>query len=210
MTPGDRIGELTLHSSYLVGVKSRRYWRCRCSCGKITSTRQDALLSGATASCGHLQRDYALSGDARRSHGKCGTPIWHTWKSMLRRCTEENHKDYPNYGGRGITVCERWWSFDNFYADMGDKPAGRSLERVRNNMGYSPSNCVWATKTTQARNTRSTHFVELDGRRLSLAEAVEVRGLPYDTVKSRLYRGWSEYQALHTPVKFETDCKGTT
>ncbi len=199
MKAGDRVGELTLHSSYLVGVKSRRYWRCRCSCGKLHTARQDALLSGKIRSCGHLQREYALSGDAHRSHGMSETPIWHTWKSMLRRCEEVGHKDYPNYGGRGISVCERWHTFENFYADMGDKPDGMSIERTHNEEGYSPDNCVWATKQEQNRNTRSTHFVVVGGRKTSLAEAVEQSGLPYHTVKSRIYRGWSIEDALTTP-----------
>lgn len=196
MKKGDRIGELTLHSSRLVGSARRRYWLCRCSCGKIHSVRQDALLSGATRSCGHLQKEYALTGDAHRTHGMSETPIWHTWKSMLRRCEEVGHKDYPNYGGRGITVCEEWHTFENFYADMGDKPEGMSIERTRNNEGYNPNNCVWATKKVQARNTRNTHYVIVGGRRVSLAEAVEGSGVPYHTAKSRIYRGWTSQQAL--------------
>lgn len=126
----------------------------------------------------------------------CETPIWHTWANMLRRCTETTHKDYPNYGGRGITVCERWQRFENFYADMGDKPEGTSIERMRNDEGYNPDNCTWATRHEQARNTRKTKFVHVGGQRISLAEAAERFGLPYSTVKCRLRRGWSVEQAL--------------
>lgn len=115
----------------------------------------------------------------------------------MRRCTEEGHKDYSNYGGRGITVSDRWRDFSNFLADMGAKPGpGYSIERLDNDSGYGKDNCIWATRAVQNRNTRANHFIEVDGRRMCLAEAAEVTGINYGTLKSRLNRGWSVERAL--------------
>ena len=196
MTKGDTVGELLLLRSYIL-KQGRRMWVCRCSCGETKDIRQDALLSGATRSCGHLQRDYARTGEAHRTHGMYGTPEWYTRKSMVRRCTEEGHKDYHNYGGRGLTVSARWLDFSNFLADMGAKPGpGYSIERLDNDRGYGKDNCIWATRAVQNRNTRANHFIEVDGRRMCLAEAAEVYGVNYGTLKSRLRRGKTASEAV--------------
>ena len=93
----------------------------------------------------------------KRRYGKEAHPLFVTYRNMVRRCTKTDDKDFPDYGGRGITVCERWNSFDNFIADMGDKPVGYSLDRKDNSKGYSPDNCRWASPREQALNTRKNN-----------------------------------------------------
>lgn len=87
-------------------------------------------------------------------HGHHGTPTYEVWKGMRQRCSNPNQPAYPDYGGRGIAVCDRWQSFDNFLADMGKRPVGMSIERQNNNGNYEPGNCVWASRTVQNRNSR--------------------------------------------------------
>lgn len=190
MKAGDRIGELRLHHSFLVGDRSRRVWVCRCSCGKVTKVRQDALKSGATRSCGHLQKDYAISGDARRIHSLTGSPEWVSYHHMIARCYKRTDKSYPDYGGRGITVCDRWLqSFVNFVEDMGPRPdVGYSLGRKDNDAEYSLYNCEWQTRQEQNRNTRRNRYVSVHGEQVSLAEAAERLGVNYGTLKSRVRR----------------------
>lgn len=202
--PRQRIGRLRLVRSWLSGTKSKRYWLCVCSCGSSVTVRQDALTKeNPTKSCGCLQKEYARTGKARRSHGQTYSGAWYSYYSMMKRCYDPKEKAYPDYGGRGITVCRKWrLSFENFYADMGDRPDNATLGRRDNDAGYTARNCFWATRTEQARNTRSTHWVEVFGERMSLADAVEKFGVVgYDTVKCRINRyKWEAEKALTTPV----------
>lgn len=115
---------------------------------------------------------------------------------MLNRCGDSRHE---HYGARGITVCDRWQSFKNFYADMGDPPAGMSLERKNNNRGYCESNCVWATTSQQNKNRSNSRVVTFNGVRDTLAAHAARAGLRYDTVYRRIvYSGWTVRRALTT------------
>jgi hypothetical protein len=122
-------------------------------------------------------------------HGKTGTAIHRLWLSMLNRCRDLSNL---NYGGRGITVCERWHSFTNFYADMGDRPSAEmSIERIDNDAGYSPKNCRWATRKEQGANRRTNRYVALNGERVIQLEAAKRLGLARCTISARIRKGWS-------------------
>jgi hypothetical protein len=119
---------------------------------------------------------------------------------MRSRCEDPKYHKYRDYGARGIKVCERWLKFENFFADMGLPPKGMTLERRNNDGDYEPSNCQWATKKDQARNRRNNHLLTYDGREQCLAAWVEELGLPRNTIRNRLNRGWSIDDAFTVPA----------
>lgn len=128
-------------------------WLCRCECGKRNVVASNSLRTGNSKSCGC----YTL--EKITTHGKNKNyviaPEYKTWHMMVQRCTNPNNDGYGDYGGRGIKVCDRWLNFEDFYADMGDRPSLKySLDRIDNNGNYEPSNCRWATQTDQSRNQR--------------------------------------------------------
>lgn len=125
-------------------------------------------------------------------------PEYQVWNQMKFRCSNPNATGYENYGGRGISVCAEWISsFDAFLRDMGPRPSKQhTLDRIDVNKGYEPGNCRWATQKVQSRNTRANHIVTLDGVRMTLAEAVELAPVTYNTVLYRLKRGWALSDAV--------------
>lgn len=132
-------------------------------------------------------------------HGMCNTPEYSTWERIKNRCNNPNSADYPDYGGRGIKVCDRWRkSFLAFYSDMGNKPIPNySLDRINNNGNYEPSNCRWATIQEQANNKRSNRVFTINGATKTLKQWSDELGLKYKTVHMRINSyGWSTERAL--------------
>ena len=117
----------------------------------------------------------------------------------MTRCYNAKVKSFKDYGGRGITVCDGWHLFENFLAYMGERPEGMTLDRIDSDKGYTPDNCRWATKTTQARNTRANHIVDFRGERMTQIEFAERIGMKQKTVSWRLRNGWTPEQVANTP-----------
>jgi hypothetical protein len=143
----------------------------------------------------------AQVGQSNATHGQARqgriTSEWRAWMSMQTRCFDSNCKNYPNYGGRGITVCEPWRRFEVFFTDMGPKPTPEhSIDRKDNNGNYEPGNCQWAIKIQQARNRRTSKIITMNGRSQSVAAWAEEYGVKADTVRHRLARGITIEQAL--------------
>lgn len=181
-------------------------WACTCSCGKSVAVTSRWLTTGQKKSCNVDGHRWAGSDQKKRDTLRSLHYVEYTaWKHMRFRCEKPSDSSYKNYGARGITVCERWQSFKNFFADMGPKPSpSHSIERKNNNGNYEPGNCVWATPKEQARNQRRTIFVEWEGRRITLAALIERLGLNPSLIYSRLKIGWTLEKALTTPGRLYT------
>jgi hypothetical protein len=148
----------------------RMKWLCACSCGKSIEVSSLNLITGNTRSCGCLYAD--IFREISTTHGLEKHPLYGVWSTMKSRCYNPNCAEYPNYGGRGIRVCERWKSsFVNFLADMGERPSKKySIDRKNNDGNYDPNNCKWATRKEQGRNQRSNRYLEIHGRRMILSD----------------------------------------
>lgn len=189
---GKKIGRLTV----LIRVENAKPVGCRffciCDCGVEKIIRGQSLRRGDTRSCGCLQLEWAKS----CIHGLSDTRVYTAWEHMIARCLNKRHKNYRNYGGRGITVCKRWRAFENFYKDMGEKPENKVLDRINNNSGYRPSNCRWATFKQSASNTRRNIHIKIHGKTKTISEWSRVSGINHETIRSRLIRGYPPSKVL--------------
>lgn len=215
---GQKFGRLTVIS--YAGKNHRRYalWSCLCECGKTIIAVGSDLRSGHTQSCGCSRSDalsrYNKSEEKRahtselnkqykKTHGMRYTRLYREWRSMINRCSSKNWRDYDNYGGRGITVCDEWkesfesfrdWALHNGYRD------DLSLDRCDVNGNYCPDNCRWITMAAQANNTRRSLYLEFNGEKKTVKEWALELGLNYNTLHSRVTtKGWSAEKALTTP-----------
>lgn len=182
----------------LVIERVGKKWRCVCDCGAESFALSHLLRKGKKRSCGCLRRE--TTSKTHSKHGKCDSSIYSRWHHMIRRCTDSSHRTFKHYGGRGIKVCERWRTFENFYADMGDPPDGLTLERKDVNGDYCPENCVWASQKTQTRNQRRTLMANINGEKKSVRDWCDMLGLNSGSVTSRIQRGWSAEKAILTPL----------
>jgi len=190
---GQKFGRWTVKEeaeSYLRNTGSTiRRLLCKCDCGTERVVLACDLRSGKSKSCGCWQIDNPnlKHGHARR---KRVTGTYQSWVTMVSRCTNPNTQNYKYYGGRGIAVCERWLGedgFNNFLADIGEKPKGLSLERENNNGNYEPGNCKWATKEEQANNQRSNVKIWTGEGYVTMSQFARVHGIPYEKIQ-RLYQ----------------------
>lgn len=188
---GHRFGRLSVVSYAGLDGGKNAAWRCACDCGVVTVVRGSRLRSGVTASCGCLisdpdRADVDRVGDAARR------ATYSTWTAMRSRCRNKKNPAYPRYGGRGISICDRWSSFDAFVADVGMRPfTGAQLDRIDNDVGYEPGNCRWTTPAENSRNRSSGRLVETPAGLLPLWKASEISGISSGTLAARIRNGWS-------------------
>lgn len=181
-------------------------WLCRCECGTTRAVRAGDLTSGASTSCG-CRKDRATA-DRRTTHGNTRGGVasreWRSWVAMRQRCTSRGSPSFRHYGGRGITVCDRWRdSFANFLADMGPAPGPNpSLDRIDPNGNYEPGNCRWIPRDEQPRNRRCSRNITYDGVTMTAAEWARRLGCQSNAIYARLNMGWSHREIIETPVKF--------
>lgn len=197
---GRRFGRLVVQSRTKNGWQRNAQWKCICDCGHRKIVAGASLVHGATKSCGCLARE--LAKDRFTTHGSWRSPEYASWDGMVQRCTNPKHPKWEYYGGRGITVCERWRTFAHFLQDMGQRPIGATLDRFPNNNGnYEPGNCRWASYIEQHNNTRRQRFVEFQGETITVAELARRVGLYQELIGVRLRRGWSLEQAIEVDVR---------
>jgi hypothetical protein len=174
---------------------SRRMWVCVCDCGTELVIGGTQLLNGQTHSCGCLRREVSRNRSLR--HGQSKSKVYQVWRNMRSRCLRPTHRHYLQNGGRGIKVCERWHVFENFLADMGERPSPRMVILRRDPDGdFTPDNCYWGVLK------KGHPPVGFEGKTQSLLQHAVDHGLPYWTVYSRVHRqGWPLEAALTTPPK---------
>lgn len=196
---GQRFGRLLAVKKTGNRISGCIAWECICDCGNIVEIPSGYLSKGTTKSCGcyrsYLQKSRAIHGHS--SGGKL-SPTYSSWRSMHYRCGP-NSKHTRYYADRGIAVCERWNSFENFLSDMGARPAARTLDRIDNSKGYEPGNCRWASYKTQGNNRSSTINVHHDGETLSLSQWSDRLSIKRDTLLYR-YKSGDRPPLLFRPV----------
>jgi len=147
-----RFGRLKVIAFARIAKNRNALWKCECDCGRTIIAYSGRLIAKRLRSCGCLRKELLIK--SHTTHGLSEKPVYITWAIMIQRCTNPKHPNYKYYGGRGIKICKEWMRFENFFADMGDRPKGLTLDRINNNGNYEKENCRWATMTQQARNSR--------------------------------------------------------
>jgi len=192
---GRRYGRLTVTGQ----GSTHGQWLCSCECGQIKEINGSNLRAGRTQSCGCLRDERTRQ--AVGSHAMSGSRIYRQWSMMLDRCRNPRSQFFSRYGGRGIQVCDRWHKFEAFYADMGDRPAGKTLDRINNDGDYEPANCRWATPKEQCNNKALNRLLTLRGRTQTLSQWAIELGVNESTLRTRVGRGWSDERVLTQPVR---------
>lgn len=190
---------VVLRKSERTNKRGQRRWAvCLCDCGKSKEVDIHTLNKGISRSCGCLRADLTR----RKGYIKGREKEHHAWRNAINRCYNKRTPNYYIYGGRGITMCAAWRkSFLQFYADIGPCPGNYTLERVNNNRGYAPDNCIWTTKKANCRNKTTTRWATFEGKCKPLIEWAEIIGIAYKTLHRRLQIGWSVRKAFTTSVR---------
>lgn len=196
---GMTFGRLTVLEKTDKRTNSKIVWQCQCECGTTKLVSSTDLLHGEAKSCGCFRRE------VKRTHGRVYSGEYGSWDKMIQRCRNPNTVSFHRYGGRGIKVCERWRLFENFLADMGERPAGMSLDRIDNDGHYEPGNCRWATRTEQSRNMSRNRLLTFNGETMPVSAWAEKLRLPRKVLEGRLRNGWSIDRALTTPQMIRAD-----
>lgn len=176
-----------------IGKGKSVYWECLCQCGNIKNIQGPQLRFGNHVSCG--------CGRGIK-HGMCYSSEYKSWISMKSRCYNKKNVKYPIYGERGITVCKSWLlSFNNFFADLGPKPSPKhTLERIKYNDNYDPSNCIWALPIIQNRNKRDNVVIKYNGKTMLPSDWAAETGLSANIIRARIRKGWSIQKTLTTAI----------
>lgn len=194
---GHAFGQLRVIAEAGRTPQGRITWLCRCECGAEKEVVGHSLRSGATKSCGCGQGHVR---GAKKRPPRRRKRVYNIWLGMVRRTTKPQADSYPHYGGRGITVCDRWLKFANFYADMGEPPEGASIDRIDNDGPYTPENCRWATDAEQRRNQRRSVKVTWRGQTRVAKDWAGLLGLHHNVLYKRIASGWDPERALTTGV----------
>jgi len=203
---GQRFNRL-LVTSFAGKYKPHRviYWNARCDCGAEVLISTQALRTMKIPSCGCAFRDFCRK--RQTTHGGVGTKEYRCWNNMKNRCLKPSNKDYPDYGGRGITIHSAWISsFEQFLAGVGQAPGPKSeLDRINNDGNYEPTNVRWTGRTTQLNNTRVNRIVEFNGKRTTVAQLCRETGLPRSRIDGRLRHSWGVEDAVSKPKQKRTN-----
>lgn len=196
--PGDRYGRWVVLEESDQGYGTRRF-SCKCDCGTERVVRLTHLRQGLSKSCGCLCKE--LSTERATKHGHAGSPLYHVWSDMVRRCTNPKHARFKDWGGRGISVCEEWRDLENFlaWANTSGYKEGLSIDRKDNDGNYEPSNCRWSTMREQGNNRRNNRLITHNGKTLTFTQWARAIGIHPMSLTWRLKKGWSLEKALETP-----------
>lgn len=199
---GDKFGRLTVgRHAGKVGACPRPGWWCACECGSMVAIQQRRLVSGHTKSCGCIQREGNATKHGHRRRAATST-TYISWQSMVQRCIDPDHSNYPAYGGAGITVCDDWLEFESFLRDMGERPSGTSIDRIDGTAGYRPGNCRWSSAVEQANNKYTRKTLAVNGVEHTLREWSEITGIPASCIHKRINKlGWPIEAAVSTPSR---------
>jgi hypothetical protein len=183
---GQKFNLLTIVSSEPIFKNRDIYIKCKCDCGNERYFYYYNVISNKSKSCGCYQKQ----NPSNKTHGMSGSAIYMTWNRMLSRCYNAKLERYPRYGGRGITVCERWKNFENFFNDMGYAPSPKhSLGRINNDGNYEPSNCQWETQEQQYSNTSKTIYVMFNNKKVKLMDLCKTYNIKRSTLSQRISDG---------------------
>jgi len=190
---GQRFGRLVAVCPTEKRQSESMVWKCKCDCGNTTEVVSTALQRGHTKSCGCFYQEKIHEGMGK-THGhdsnKLGkSATYATWDGMIQRCCNPKSPTYRKYGARGIKICHRWMNFENFLADMGERPPGKTIDRIDSRKGYSPDNCRWATIFEQNANTTRNVWVTVNGETLILSEWARRLNVHRTTLGHRYRRG---------------------